>query len=153
MSYLRKRSVWQGWCLIHHLMHPSETHCHHYFDASYHFCTLFDAWGLKCALWGVSFLYVCGECMHMHVSWFYANVVNRATFWCTEIHRTPIYTEKLHSFEIKRTRDLSAREGCNCHKKEIRAGLCSHTSSCRKKNCKISVNQLLLDDKQRRVFP
>lgn len=28
-------------------------------------------------------------------------------FWCTEIHRTPIYTGKLHSFEIKHTWDLT----------------------------------------------
>lgn len=63
--------------------------------------------------------------------WFYANVFNRATFWCTEIHRTLIYTGKLHSFEIKGTQDLSpAQEGCSCHKNQVRAGLCSHTSSC-----------------------
>lgn len=122
-------------------MHPSETHCHHYFDAFSHFCTLFDAWGFKWELWGASIRrwmceYVCVENVRMCI---FPNHEHCVSVWlnqCTRValkiapfpkvfilrvilckchkqdtvlvHRnTPIYTGKLHSFEIKHTRDLT----------------------------------------------
>lgn len=146
-------------------MHPSETHCHRYFDAFSHFCTLFDAWGLKWELWGASIRrwmceYVCVENVRMCV---FPNREHCVRVWLNQstrvalkiapfpkvfilrvilckchkqdnvlVHRnTPIYTGKLHSFEIKHTRDLTQhRKSSSCQKNQIRAGHCSHTSSC-----------------------